>query len=154
MKYLILALVLILAGCAYSSRAKERVRETNTVTGTVAAMPVELRHDRVVEREESEEGTRDLGIEPVVGAVAQATVGGGNMLTGGASGLALGLVGMGLAWWQKRKAEAALTQTVTGLEAAKSAMPAESVEVLHSNLSRVMDASTKARVKRAKVSIS
>jgi len=150
---MLLVLALVGAGCSWSSRTQEKIREQNTVTGTVAAMPVELRHDRVVERSESSGGTRDSGIEQIVGAVGSAAAGSGSMLTGGAGGLALGLLGTGVAWWQKRKAEAAMTQTVAGLEAAKSAMPAESVEVLHSNLSKAMDASTKARVKRAKASI-
>jgi len=40
-----------------------------------------------------------------------------------------------------------------GLEQAKQALPAESVDVLHRNLSRCMDTGAKARVKRAKASI-
>lgn len=144
---------LIGLGCSWSSRTMEKIREQNTVTGTVAAMPVELRHDRVVERAESSEGTRDSGIEQIVGAVGAAASGGGSMLTGGAGGLALGLVGMAVAWWQKRKSDQTVTQVVAGLEQAKQALPAESVDVIHSNLSRCMDTGAKARVKRAKASI-
>ena len=149
----LLVLAMVGAGCSWSSQTREKIREQNIVTGTVAAMPVELRHDRLVERDESSEGTRDSGLESIVGAVGQAAAGGGSLLTGGAGGLALGLVGMGLAWWQKRKAEASMSQMVTGLEQAKSGMPQASVEVLHTNLSRAMDASTKSRVKRLKASI-
>jgi len=150
MKCLLLLAVILLVGCSWTEQTRETIHERNTVTGTVAAMPVELQHDRIVERDQSSEGTRDSSLGEIAGALGQAAAGGGSLLTGGASGLALGLLGMGVAWWQKRKAETALTQVVKGVEQAKLDMPPESVEALHTNLSKSMDVSSKARVKRAK----
>jgi hypothetical protein len=146
----LLAVLGLLVGCSWTEQTRETIHERNTVTGTVAAMPVELHHDRVVERNESSEGTRDSGLGDLAAGLGQAAAGGGSLLTGGASGLALGLLGMGVTWWQKRKAETALTQVVTGFESAKQALPPESVECLHNSLSKSMDTSSKARVKQAK----
>lgn len=148
----LMACAIIVAGCSWSSQTREKIREQNIVTGTVAAMPVELRHDRLVERDESSEGTRDSGLETIVSAVGSAAAGGGSLLTGGAGGLALGLLGIGVAWWKKRQSDTALSQVVNGLEQAKQALPAESVHTLHNSLSKSMDTTAKARVKRAKAS--
>jgi hypothetical protein len=143
----------LLAGCSWTQQTRETVHERNTVTGTAAGLPVELHHDRVVERNESSEGTRDSGLGDLAAGLGQAAAGSGSLLTGGASGLAVGLIGMGVAWWQKRKSDQALTHVVAGVEKAKSGMSAESVQCLHDSLSASMDTNHKARVKRAKASI-
>jgi hypothetical protein len=113
-------------------------------------MPVDLQHDRVVEREQDTQGTRDSGLEQLVPLAQAAATGGASLLTGGASGLAIGLVGMGVAWWKKRQSDTALAQTVIGVENAKEHLPPASTKMLLDSLSKTMDATTKTRIRRAK----
>jgi hypothetical protein len=149
--------LVIMAGCSWSQQTRERevVTERNIVQGDVGGVPVALTHDRTVERkrDEDQQGTKDSGLEQMAAAAAPLLAGGSSLLTGGGAGLAVGLLGMGFAWFKKRQADAALQQTVAGVEDAKAQMSPAEIDILHNSLSKTMDASAKARVRSAKARV-
>jgi hypothetical protein len=149
--------LVVMSGCSWSQQTRERetVTERNVVQGDVGGVPVALTHDRTVERkrDEDQQGTKDTGLEQIATAAAPILAGGSSLLTGGGAGLAVGLLGMGFAWWKKRQSDSAFQQTVAGLEDAKAQMSPAEVDILHNSLSKNMDASAKARVRSAKAKV-
>ena len=120
---LIPALAVALTGCIATDATRQQqrqVRDTATVTGTVAGVPVDVRadHQRIETTAESEH--RDTTV-PALGALAQAAPAilgpaAGAGLLGPIAG-ALGLGAAALAWWRSQRATGALGRVVAGIGA-------------------------------------
>jgi hypothetical protein len=118
----LLALV-FLVGCSWSQQTRERTTEVNKISGSVAGAPVELVHQRQTDRSEDVEGTRNDGLtDTLIQGVGTALTGGSSLATGGGIGLAVGLLGMGWTWLQKRKTERQRDEIIEGVEASKRSL--------------------------------
>lgn len=147
-KLVLLALVL-LAGCAWSQQTRERVTETNRVSGSVAGAPVELVHQRQTDRSEDVEGTRNDGLaDTLIQGVGTAVTGGSSLATGGAAGLAVGLLGMGWTWLQKRRTERQRDEIIDGVEEAKRKLPGDAWATLTTELEKQQSRDTVEHIQR------
>lgn len=149
--------LLLLTGCVSSAATRQeqrQVRETATVAGTVAGVPVDVRAESTRVETAAKTEHRQTTV-PALGALAQAApavlgpAAGAGML-GPLAGV-LGLGAAALAWWRGRQATGALGRVVAGIEQAKATLPAPAVDTLHGALSRRLDASDKARIRRLKL---
>jgi hypothetical protein len=119
--WLALALALLaVSGCEYSKQARTQTREKIVLVGTAGGVPVEATVERATETNHQEEGQTDDSLFKALGqGISTAFQGGSSLATGGAAGLAVGLLGMGVAWFQKRKAERQRDEIIDGVERAK-----------------------------------
>ncbi len=138
----------LLSGCTTTDAARQKqrqVRETATVAGTVAGVPVDMRAESTRVESAAETQHRETTV-PALGALAQAAP----AVLRPAAG-ALGLGAAALAWWRGRQTTGALGRVVAGIEQAKATLPAPAVDTLHGALSRRLDAADKARIRRLKL---
>jgi hypothetical protein len=165
--WLAVALSAGLAACTRTDTARQerrQVTETVTVVGTLAGLTVDLRTEAT--RQESVIGTEQTTTDaPALAALAQALPGASALAApavlgpgvvaagGGVLGPLAGILGLGaaaLAWWRGRQATGSLGRVIAGIEQAKAALPAPAVDTLHGALSRRLDASDKAQIRRVK----
>lgn len=153
---LLVAMVVVLTLCSCKTERTEKEQtveqEKIRVTGTVAGMPSDLTvtRDRTERRQEQVVGKGGIDAQ-MVGDLASAASGGLlSALLPGLGGLATGLIPAAMAWLKAKGATKALEQTVHGLEEAKSVLPQEAQDRLHSALSKHMDVASKQKVRSIK----
>jgi hypothetical protein len=161
-----------LTGCTRTDTAhqeRRRTSDTANLAGTVAGMPVDLRVEatRTETVTAETQATTDL---PALAPLAQAlpsvsalaapgVLGPGAVAaagTGGLLGPLAGILGLGaaaFAWWRNRRTSGVLGRVVAGIEQAKAALPAPAVDALHATLSRRLDTSDKARIRRVRAGL-
>jgi len=124
----IVALMLtFLAGCGYSSQEREQTHQMTRVTGTVAGLPMDATVESVGQRSMQSAGETDDTLFKALGqGITTALAGGSNLATGGAAGLAVGLLGMGVAWMRGRSATKAVAdqrdELIDGAERSKATL--------------------------------
>jgi hypothetical protein len=157
---LLITFALASLGCTRTdtNRQEQRqVRETATVAGTVAGVPVDV-HAESTRVETAAETERSETTVPALDALAQAAPAMiGPAAGAGVLGPVAGVLGLGaaaLTWWRGRQAlsasDNALGRVVAGIEAAKATLPAPAVDTLHGALARRLDAADKSRIRRIK----
>jgi hypothetical protein len=147
----------LLIGCTTTDATRQeqrQVRETATVAGTVAGVPVDVRAESTRVETAAETEHRETTV-PALGALSQAVPAVlGPAASAGMLGPLAGVLGLGaaaLAWWRGRQSTGSLGRVVAGIEQAKATLPAPAVDTMHGALSRRLDAADKVRIRRLKL---
>lgn len=140
----------VLSGCSWNSQSRTVSKERERIVGTVGGLPVDVVREREATSATEAEGEQQIGFVDALGqAAGVALQGGSSLATGGAAGLAVGLLGMGWAWLQKRKAVRQRDEIIDGVERSKDSLGekwADLTAALEKEQSRDTKEAVKARV--------